>query len=88
MIASSREMFAPMSLPWAAYESYPRPRIRVSQVRATRAAVQSPSASGVLKPKPGIDGMTTWKASSARPPWATGSVSGPTRSRKSTNEPG
>src|SRR5690606_6311291 len=46
------------------------------------------SLSGVLKPNPGIEGMTTWKASSARPPWATGSVSGPIMSRKSRNEPG
>jgi pimeloyl-ACP methyl ester carboxylesterase len=34
------------------------------------------------------DGHTTWKASAARPPCATGSASGPTTSRNSTTEPG
>ncbi len=60
----------------------------MSNVRATRAIVQPRSTSGVLKPKPGIDGMTTENASSALPPWATGSVSGPIMSRKSMIEPG
>ncbi len=66
--------------------------MRVSYACATAAIVQSPppgaGAIGVLKPKPGIDGTTTWNASSARPPCATGSVSGPMRSRNSANEPG
>lgn len=33
-------------------------------------------------------GTTTWKASAASPPWATGSLNGPTASRNSTIEPG
>ena len=36
----------------------------------------------------GIDGSTRWKASSARPPCAAGSVSGPTVSSSSITEPG
>ena len=62
--------------------------MRVSYVRATRAIVQPRSATGVENPKPGIDGTTTENASCARPPWATGSVSGPIMSRNSANEPG
>ena len=40
------------------------------------------------KPKPGKDGMTTSKASSARPPCAVGSVSGPMILSCSMTEPG
>jgi hypothetical protein len=40
------------------------------------------------KPEPGRDGNTRSKASSARPPWAVGSVSGPTTSSSSITEPG
>ncbi len=50
--------------------------------------VQPWSVTGVLNAKPGIDGTTTENASSALPPWATGSVRGPIMSRKSTNDPG
>ena len=57
-------------------------------MRATRAIVQPAPFTGVLNPKPGIDGITTWKASSALPPCASGSVSGSIMSRKSRNEPG
>jgi hypothetical protein len=35
-----------------------------------------------------MDGSTRSKASSARPPWAVGSVSGPTTSSSSITEPG
>jgi hypothetical protein len=55
----------------------------VSKARATRARVQPRSVTGVLNPNPGREGTTTWKASSARPPCATGSTSGPIMSRKS-----
>ena len=41
-----------------------------------------------LKPKPGSDGQTTWKASSGLPPCATGSVSGPMTLKNSTTDPG
>ena len=40
------------------------------------------------KPKPGIDGITTSKASSVPPPWDIGSVSGPTILSYSKIEPG
>lgn len=33
-------------------------------------------------------GSTTWKASAGSPPWAAGSVNGPTMSRNSTIDPG
>jgi hypothetical protein len=35
-----------------------------------------------------MEGTTTWNASSARPPWAVGSASGPITLRISTIEPG
>ncbi len=41
-----------------------------------------------LKPYPGNDGQTMWKASAASPPWAMGSVSGPMTLRNSMIEPG
>ena len=43
---------------------------------------------GVEKPNPGSDGMTTWNASSGRPPCASGSTSGPIILVNSTNELG
>src|SRR4051812_336230 len=39
-------------------------------------------------PNPGSDGITTSKESSTSPPYATGSVSGPTSFRNSTTDPG
>jgi hypothetical protein len=39
-------------------------------------------------PNPGSDGTTTSKASSASPPWAVGSLSGPSTFSISTIEPG
>ncbi len=60
----------------------------MSNIAATFASVKPGSSTAGLKPKPGTDGITTEKASSARPPWATGSTSGPIMSRKSTNDPG
>ncbi len=59
-----------------------------SNARAVRATSQPGALSGVENPNPGIDGMTTWKASSARPPCATGSTSGPIIRVNSTNELG
>jgi hypothetical protein len=41
-----------------------------------------------LKPYPGSEGHTTWNASAAFPPKATGSVSGPMTFPNSTMEPG
>ncbi len=41
-----------------------------------------------LKPKPGSDGTTTWKASAGSPPWAAGLRKGSMTSRNSTIEPG
>lgn len=40
------------------------------------------------KPYPGIEGMTTWNASCARPPWAVGLVRGSMTLRNSRTEPG
>ena len=53
-----------------------------------RPASQPVSAGGPDSPKPGMLGTTTWKASAGSPPWAAGSVNGPTTSRNSTIEPG
>src|SRR5215470_15549446 len=48
-----------------------------------------PVSSGLAEnPYPGIDGMTTWNASSALPPCAVGSLSGPITFSISTIEPG
>ena len=44
-----------------------------------RPVVQPVSRTGVEKPKPGMQGITRWKASAGSPPCARGSVSGPTR---------
>src|ERR687887_109825 len=49
---------------------------------------QASSVGSPEKPWPGSDGRTRWKASSARPPSAVGSVSGPMTSSSSTTEPG
>jgi hypothetical protein len=59
-----------------------------SKARAVRATSQPGDPSGVENPKPGIDGMTTWNASSARPPCPTGSTRGPIIRVNSTNELG
>ena len=59
----------------------------VENVRV-RTVFQPAWTTGVLNPNPGIEGTTTWNASSARPPCASGSVSGPIMSRNSANEPG
>src|SRR5262245_28207670 len=40
------------------------------------------------KANPGKDGATTWKASSARPPWAFGFVKGSMTLRNSSTDPG
>ena len=44
--------------------------------------------SGPEKPAPGGDGATMWEASWGSPPWARGSVSGPTTARNSATELG
>jgi hypothetical protein len=41
-----------------------------------------------LKPYPGSDGATTWKASAGSPPCAAGSLSGPITFMNSTVDPG
>ncbi len=55
---------------------------------ATRNRLPQPGSLIGEKPKPGIDGSTRCTASSALPPCATGSVSGPTTCANSTNELG
>lgn len=44
--------------------------------------------SGMEKPNPGCEAITTSNASSSWPPWASGSVSGPMSPSNSRNEPG
>ena len=56
--------------------------------RATRGTFQPRVRVTSEKPYPGSDGTTTWKASSARPPCASGAVSRGITSRNSTTEPG
>ena len=52
---------------------------------ATRVASQPRSWVGPENPKPGMSGITTWKALAGSPPWARGSVSGPISPTYSTN---
>jgi hypothetical protein len=51
--------------------------MRTSHARPIRSNPQPASVGRDEKPKPGKDGITTSKASSARPPYFVGSVSGP-----------
>jgi hypothetical protein len=67
----------PQSLPCAMYFVYPRRVINCTQIFAMRSGLYPRSRGLPEKPKPGIDGITTLKLSSTRPPYATGSVSGP-----------
>ena len=67
---------------------YPSRPMRVSHASAIRTWSQPGPDSGVEKPDPGNDGATTWKASAGSPACRAGSVSGPTRSRRSSTEPG
>ena len=60
----------------------------VIQASAIRSIPQPTRVGLSLKPNPGTDGQTTWKASAASPPCAVGSVSGPRTFRNSTIEPG
>ena len=60
----------------------------VSHASAIRATFQPGPAGLSEKPKPGMEGITTWNASAASPPCATGSVSGPISCRNSRTEPG
>ncbi len=60
----------------------------LSNAAADSAIAQPCLGPGVEKPNPGNDGTTTWKASSARPPYASGSTSGPIILVDSTNELG
>src|SRR5262249_5081515 len=55
---------------------------------AVRPSSQPSSDGSPESPYPGTDGSTRWKASSALPPCAVGSVSGPIVSRGSITEPG
>ena len=59
-----------------------------SNAAADSRIAQPGRVTGVEKPNPGSDGMTTWNASSARPPCASGSTSGPIIRVDSTNELG
>src|SRR3954462_2204453 len=59
-----------------------------AQALAVRTRSQPTSAGSPEKPYPGREGSTRWKASSALPPCAVGSVSGPTESIISMTEPG
>ena len=59
-----------------------------AQARAVRPRSQPISAGSPESPYPGREGSTRWKASSALPPCAVGSVSGPTESSISITEPG
>jgi len=55
---------------------------------ALRACVHPGAAGDPEKPWPGMEGITTSNATDESPPCALGSVSGPMRSRSSTNDPG
>ncbi|MDT4849130.1 hypothetical protein FQZ97_832410 [compost metagenome] len=59
-----------------------------SQARATRSGFQPVLLGFSEKPNPGMDGRTRWKASSAVPPWAVGSVKGPMVFSNSKTDPG
>ena len=63
-------------------------RMSSSQARAVRPRSQPTSTGSPEKPYPGSEGSTRSKASSALPPCAVGSVSGPTESIISMTEPG
>jgi hypothetical protein len=56
--------------------------------RAVRPTSQPSALSGIENPKPGSEGITTWKASAGSPPWARGSVRAATARVNSTNELG
>lgn len=58
--------------------------------RASRLPLDSPSrrVGFCEKPKPEMDGMTRWKASSALPPWLVESVNGPMTPSSSKIKPG
>ena len=59
-----------------------------TQASAMRPTVNTVSVGFPENPNPGSDGITTSNASSAEPPWATGSVSGPMSRKKSMTELG
>src|SRR4051794_18310133 len=59
-----------------------------AQALAVRTRSQPTSGGSPEKPYPGREGRTRWKASSALPRCAVGSVSGPTESIISMTEPG
>ncbi len=59
-----------------------------SNASPVRCRPQPGDVVGVENPKPGSDGMTTWNASSRRPPCDSGSTSGPIIRLNSTNELG
>ena len=59
-----------------------------AHARAVRPKSQPISTGSPESPYPGREGSTRWKASSAPPPCAAGSVKGPTESISSITEPG
>ena len=80
---------APTSLPDAKNESYPSRVIRIRHRSAMDAAViRSMGSSASEYAKPGIDGTTTWNASSASPPYLSGRVRRSSRGTISRNELG
>ena len=79
----------PQSPPCAPKRSYPSRLISVAHACRDPRRLPRPRVDGLLlNPYPGSDGHTTWNASAASPPCATGSVKGPSTSRNSTTEPG
>src|SRR3954463_12074858 len=79
---------APQSPPCATYRVSPRRFISSAQACAMRSGSQPVLVGLPENPYPGNDGITTLKASSAAPPNAVGSVSGPMTLRSSITEPG
>ena len=59
---------APQSPPCAAQRVYPSRSMSAVQADAIRPTFQPLSVGESENPNPGSDGMTMWKASSARPP--------------------
>src|SRR3981081_4873897 len=79
---------APQSPPCATNRVYPRRLISAIQAPTIWTGPQPVAVGFPENPQPGIDGTTTSNASSASPPCAVGSVSGPTTFSISMTEPG
>src|SRR2546427_391392 len=67
-VAITSLIIAPQSPPCATYRASQRRFISTAQVRAMRAWSQPVVVGLPETPYPGIDGITTWKASDALPP--------------------